>query len=57
MKKGAALAMNNLGHLYQHGLGVVKNMAKSFELYEQSANAGNTLAMKNLGSLWLQKKQ
>lgn len=31
------IAENNLGYLYQHGLGVTQNHAKAFGLYQRAA--------------------
>ncbi|MGA8657757.1 MAG: hypothetical protein WB586_16550, partial [Chthoniobacterales bacterium] len=49
---GHAVAMNNLGWLYQNGWGVAQDYAKARECYQKAADAGNALAMNNLGWLY-----
>jgi TPR repeat protein len=41
--------MNNLGFLYDHGLGVTKDYTQARQWYEKSAAAGNPMAIANLG--------
>jgi TPR repeat protein len=39
-KNGAAEGYNNLGWLYENGLGVVKNYTKAAELYQKAVTEG-----------------
>jgi hypothetical protein len=48
---GDAVAMNSLGYLYEHGLGVAQDYAQARQWYQKAADAGNTDAMYNLGVL------
>ena len=41
--------MNNLGDLYYYGRGVARDYGKTREWYQKAADAGNTVAMTNLG--------
>jgi uncharacterized protein len=41
--------MNNMGGLYERGLGVAKDGAKAREWFEKSAAAGNAFGMNNVG--------
>jgi len=41
--------MNNLGYCYHYGVGVDEDKTKAFELYEQSANLGDSAAMFSVG--------
>lgn len=41
--------MNNLGMMYQKGLGTSQNASKAFEWFLSGAEAGNAEAMFNLG--------
>ena len=47
-----ATAMNNLGVLYENGLGVTQDDAQAFEWYEKAAALGNAKAMANLGAMY-----
>ena len=51
-ESGYALAMNNLGYLYQWGRGVDQDFAKAMELYEQAAALGDPYAFNNLGKMY-----
>ena len=42
-------AQHNLGHLYQYGIGTVKDEALAVEWYTRSAAASNAFAMHSLG--------
>lgn len=48
---GDARAQNNLGILYQKGIGVKVNHGEAERLYRLSAKQGNTEAMHNLRNL------
>jgi TPR repeat protein len=48
---GSAEAMNNLGVLYQNGLGVTADRGKAIELYRRAASAGSAVARSNLDTL------
>ena len=41
-------AQHNLGHLYQYGIGTVKDEALAVEWYTRSAAASNAFAMHSL---------
>ena len=47
-EKGLKDAQNNLGFLYEKGLGIEQNSEKAFLLYQQAASDGNVVALKNL---------
>ena len=49
---GDARAMNNLGSLYEKGLGVAQDYTKAREWYEKAADNGDAVAMGNLGILY-----
>ena len=51
-KQKHALATNNLGYLYDLGLGVTQDRKKGYELYLQSANLGWAEAMYNIGQMY-----
>lgn len=46
---GDAVGMNNLGFMYDHGLGLAQNFFEAAKLFRRSADAGFDLAMVNLG--------
>lgn len=48
----AADATNNLGYLYQNGLGVKKDYAKAMELYQKAADKGLMAAVNNVGYMY-----
>ena len=50
--KGDVIALNNLGYLYEKGIGVKKDLLKSLELYLKSANAGAPIAQYNVGEIY-----
>ena len=50
--KGDARAQNNLGYLYEHGLGVVESYSDAFNWYKRAAEAGLPEAQYNLGTLY-----
>lgn len=49
--KGDAQAMNNLGALYDQGLGVEPDLGRAFHWFAESANAGNPSGMNNYGRM------
>lgn len=49
---GNAVAMNNLGFLYQGGKGVPTDYGQSVYWYRKAADLGNPAAMNNLGGLY-----
>ena len=49
---GDAVAMNNLGYLYEKGLGVARDYGQARQWYQKAADAGNYHAMNNLGWLY-----
>ena len=51
--QGHALAQNNIGFLYQNGLGVEQDYAKAMEWYQKAAVNGNDVAQNNLGYFYL----
>jgi TPR repeat protein len=53
-EQGDVLASNNLGHLYENGIGVERDFNKSFELYRRAADAGVPVAQFNVGQAYAQ---
>jgi TPR repeat protein len=53
MRHGSVNSMTNLGWLYEHGQGVTQDYVKARELYEKSIDMGDSIAMFNLGLLYL----
>jgi TPR repeat protein len=51
--KGYAPALNALGSLHEHGLGVAKDEARAAALYQQAVDAGFAFAAVNKGLLYL----
>ena len=49
---GYVIALNNLGKMYEHGLGVAKDEAEAVRLYRQAAEKGNAFAMYDLGAMY-----
>jgi TPR repeat protein len=49
--RGHAGAMNDLGRLFEYGIGVPKNMSTALEWYQSAAGHGHTRAMTHLGQL------
>ncbi len=47
-----AVAMNNIGIIYENGLGVEQNYAMAIGWFEESAALNNTTAMTNLGFMY-----
>src|SRR5437763_9698128 len=45
-------AQNYLGFYYKNGIGIQKDLKKSFEWYEKSAKNGNEIAQYNLGNFY-----
>src|SRR5436190_1260196 len=45
-------AQNNLGYMYQNGLGVEKDYMKAIEYYQLSAEQNNAAAQNNLGHMY-----
>jgi TPR repeat protein len=50
--KGDARAQNNLGYLYEHGLGVAQNYGEALQWYRRASDAGLPEAKYNLGTLY-----
>ncbi len=50
--KGDVRAQNNLGFLYEHGLGVPKNADEARQWYQRAAEAGSSEARYNLATLY-----
>ena len=48
----AAMAMNQIGYLYECGFGVEQDYAAAMEWYEKSADLGNSTAIYNIGYLY-----
>src|SRR5262249_5694670 len=51
-KQGRHDALNNLGVIYEQGLGVTKDLQASFGYYRQAAEKGNARAQMNLGRMY-----
>ena len=49
--QGNTLALNNLGGLYENGLGVPKSVDEAIALYRKGAEAGSAQAVANLKRL------
>ncbi len=49
--KGHSMAMNNLGVMYEQGLGVKKDLRLALKYYQQAATQNNALAQKNFERL------
>ena len=49
---GYAVAMNNLGIMYQNGNGVAKDVSEAIVWYQKAAAAGNSVGMYNLGAVY-----
>jgi hypothetical protein len=49
---GSTLAMNDIGYLYDKGLGVTQDYAEAIRWYEKAAAAGHSGAMVNLGDIY-----
>jgi TPR repeat protein len=49
---GGAAAMNNLGQLYQYGLGVTKDYSEAERFYRKAADLGNSFGMNNLALMY-----
>jgi len=52
--EGDARAQNNLGYLYEHGLGVAQSYASALHWYQKAADAGLPEAKFNLATLYYQ---
>jgi TPR repeat protein len=50
--QGNLLAENNLGYMYQNGLGVQTDYAQALQWYRKSTAQGNSLAENNLGYMY-----
>ena len=48
----AAMAMNQIGYLYECGFGVEQDYAAAMEWYEKSADLGNSIAIYNIAYLY-----
>lgn len=51
-EQGHALALVNLGAMYDAGQGVKQNLSKAFELFSKAAQGGNPYAQYNLGNMY-----
>jgi TPR repeat protein len=51
--KGSVSAMNNLGNIYRSGIGTETSPHLALKYYTMAANKGDTGAMANLVSLYL----
>ena len=51
-EQGNADAQNNLGEIYQTGLGAAKDYKTAVEWYKFAAAQGNTPAQNNLGNMY-----
>ncbi|MGH8730885.1 MAG: tetratricopeptide repeat protein, partial [Burkholderiales bacterium] len=49
---GNAWAMNNVGDLYENGLGVEQNLTMAMTWYQSAAEQGERMAMYNIGLLY-----
>ena len=49
MQGNNGMAMNNLGLMYENGVGVDQDYDEAFKLFQEGANQGNPNAMTNLG--------
>ena len=47
-----SIAQNNLGYIYEKGIGVTKNYIKAKEYYELAVDQDNPYALNNLGELY-----
>lgn len=52
-QKGDANSQNSLAGMYEHGLGVKKNMELAFKWYEKAAFQGHATAQLNMGRMYL----
>ena len=52
--KNHALAKNNIGYMYEHGMGVKKDYATAAHWYEQAANSGEKRGQYHLALLYEQ---
>ena len=52
VEAGEACAMNQIGYMYQNGLGVELDYAQAMEWYLKAADAGNAGAMNNIGTMY-----
>jgi len=55
-QQGDPLAQNNLGYLYEHGLGVVRSDADALAWYARAAESGLPVAQFNLATMYLRGK-
>lgn len=53
---GDTNSLNNLGHLYEAGYGVVPDARKAISHYRQAAEGGNMLAQFNMGKAYLRER-
>src|SRR5215470_14970094 len=51
-EQGVARAQNNLGGLYSHGLGVVRDDQVAVAWFRRAADAGDPIAQQNLGLMY-----
>src|SRR6056300_1223917 len=49
---GVLEAQNNMGHMYEEGLGVAQNYATAMEWYRKAADGGLAEAQQNVGLLY-----
>jgi hypothetical protein len=52
-ERGDIIAANNLGYLYENGVGVQRDYAKALHWYRKVAEAGAPIGQYNLGSAYL----
>ena len=52
-ERGDIIAANNLGYLYENGVGVQKDYGKALHWYRKVAEAGAPIGQYNLGSAYL----
>jgi TPR repeat protein len=50
--QGRVLAQNNIGYLYEHGLGVRADSAQAVEWYRKAADQGDPTGQMNLGVMY-----
>lgn len=55
-QQGHAAALNNIGHIYECGIGVPRDCHKAFPYFQKAANEGNSVAKHNLAQMYLDNK-
>ncbi len=51
-RKGDAMAQNNVGYLYEHGLGLTQSYVEAMAWYRKAANKNLAQAQYNIGTLY-----